>query len=138
MMSRAKRAMYPAVAGVGGGALAGIVDTALPNRPVLAGVAKFITAIIGGTVLKRRTEMAYGFIGGAMGGIGYGIGVKMGGGLVALSKGQALKGIADLAAEDDELAAILADSEDLQDLVDGGDLADGLADDDDVSDLVDE
>ena len=137
LMSRAKKSLTPALAGVGGGALAGFVDTIpfFARSAVLSGLAKFGLAVLGGSMLRRRTEAAYGFVGGAMGGLGYTVGVRMGGGLVALTKGQALKGLADLAADDPELEAVIADADGIGDLVTAGDLADA---DEDMADLVEE
>ncbi len=141
LVGSVKQQIQPAVAGLAGGAVAGFLDSKiLPKKRLLQGVAKLGLSIVGARLMRRRPAAAYAFAGSMMGSIGYGVGLKLGGGMVANTKGEVISGLADLAAEDDGIAALLADSEDLGDLVTAGELADGeddLADeDDDMSDLV--
>jgi hypothetical protein len=141
VMGTAKRAVFPAAAGIGGGVIAGLIDTKVaPKKRVMQGLLKFGAGVLGAIALRKNPWAAGAFIGSTVGTIGYGIGIRMGGGVIADSKGQALLAIADLAAEDPQLEQYIADAGSIADLVEAGELADAGVDiadsDDDVSDLV--
>lgn len=131
--------------GVGAAAM-GFADAKLmSDKPVVSALAKVAVGALGAALLRRRPALAYGWAGGVFGSFGYSMGVKAGGGLVAHSPTAVLKGIADMAAEDPEMAALL---EGLGDVVpdDGSgrgmgdaasDYSNALGDDDEgVGDLV--
>lgn len=140
IVQMAKSAIFPAGAGLAGGFVSGLIDSKIvPKKRLIQSLLKFGAGLAGAFVFRRNAAAAGAFIGSTIGTIGYGIGMKMGGGMVANSKGEALAGIADMAAEDPELANLISNAEDLGDLVTAGELADGeveLADDEDVADLV--
>lgn len=137
-----------------GGALTGVIDSKLlANKPLVSALSKIVLGGVGAAVFRKRPPLAYGWAGGVMGSLGYSLGVKVAGGLVAGNAKQAMKGLADLASEDQEVAALLEGMGDLVDennsmgdgegeaMGDVGDAADdyaqALADsDDDVGDLV--
>jgi hypothetical protein len=109
-MSSLKGALPMAAGGVAGGALAGFIDTKLlTGRPTLSILAKLGLAVIGGMALRRRFPgLANGLVGGAVGSIGYSVGVKMGGGMVAHNAAGAIKGLGDMAGEDQALTNLLS------------------------------
>lgn len=119
----------PSLLGGGvGGAIAGFLDTKfLSDKPMLSVLSKLGIGITGAFVLRKRPALGAGFAGGMMGALGYSAAIKLGGGLVAGHKIAALQGLADMAADDPELAALITDGS-LQGLVEGGDP--GLADPD--------
>ncbi len=125
---------------------AGFMDSKfLGDKPTMSIVAKLSVALVGSAFIGRKHPMAAaGFAGGMIGSIGYQQGVKLGGGMVGLTPSGALKGIADMAANDSEMAATLAG---LGDIVEsnGGQMGDAtdeynaaLADaDEGMEDIVD-
>ncbi len=110
LMSTAKAAVPPMLAGGAAGALAGYVDTKfLANRPTVSVLAKVGLGIIGAMALrKKHAAAAMGFAGGMIGATGYPLGVKFAGGHVALNGMQGLRGLADMAANDPETANLIA------------------------------
>ena len=138
-----------------GGALTGVIDSKfLSTKPLISALSKIALGGVGAAILRRRPPLAFGWAGGVMGSLGYSLGVKVSGGLVAGNAKAAMKGLADLASEDQEVAALLEGMGDLVDddgmsgdsdadgVGDVGDAADdyatALADnDDDMGDLVD-
>lgn len=141
IMKMAKNAIMPSVAGLGGGFISGLIDTKIvPKKRLLQGLLKFAAGLGGAFLLRKHAVAAGAFVGSTIGTIGYGFGVRMGGGNVANSKGEVLAGLADMAAEDPELADLVANSENVGDLVTASEIADGeveIADaDDNVADLV--
>lgn len=139
----AKNAILPSFAGMAGGFVSGLIDTKLlPSKRLFQGLAKFGIGLAGAFVLRKKPMAAAAFIGSTLGTIGYGFGVRMGGGGIVETKGQALTHLADVASEDQQIADLINQSEDLGDLVTAGQIADGeveyASDDDDISDLVEE
>lgn len=125
-MATLKNVAMPMAAGGAGGFVAGFVDAKFTGtKPLISMLTKVGLGVGGAILLKRKPQLALGFAGGVIGSLGYSMGIKMGGGMVAPTPGTALKGIADMASEDPELAAMLSDAEDLEDLVIAGDIADG-------------
>jgi hypothetical protein len=146
LVRTAKAALIPMGLGAAAGGVAGFMDAKfLAARPTVSILLKLALGVAGAAVLgRRRPAWAMGWAGGMMGSTGYYAGVKMAGGLVALSPQAALKGIADMAAEDPEMAAQIAGLAGMGDVVDDnglGDAADeyneALGDDDDMGDVVD-
>lgn len=141
VVAMAKNAIMPSAFGVGAGFLAGFIDTKLlAKKRLFQGLAKFGLSVAGAYALRNKPLAAAAWAGSLMGTIGYGYGVKLGGGQVANTAGEVLAGLADMAAEDDGLASLLSDAGgNIADLVTAGELADGeveIADADDVADLV--
>jgi hypothetical protein len=140
LMRVAKSTLMPMAAGAAGGVAAGIVDARfVGNKPMMSALSKVALGVAGAYALRRKPNMAYAFAGGAMGTLGYSFGLRMSGGFVAPTVGTAIKGLADIAAENPELEAMLGEAEDVADLVAIGDIADGeayLADEDEMADLV--
>jgi hypothetical protein len=145
LMSTAKAAVIPMAAGTAAGALAGYVDAKfLSAKPTLSVLAKVGLGILGALALRRKhASAAMGFAGGMLGATGYTYGVKFGGGHVALNGMQGLKGLADMAAEDPEVANLIAGLGDV--VPDGGqmgdaagDYNDALADEQDMGDVVED
>ena len=133
-----------------GGAACGLVDAKfLSDKPVISALSKVALGAAGAAVLRRRPALAFGWAGGVMGSFGYSMGVKAAGGLVAHSPTGALKGIADMAQDNPEMAALLEGltpddgvgdiTDDMGDVGDGDDYAAALAGSDDgdgVGDIV--
>jgi hypothetical protein len=145
LMSTAKAAVPPMLAGGAAGAIAGYVDTKfLANRPTVSVLAKVGLGIVGAMALRRKhAAAALGFAGGMLGATGYSYGVKFAGGHVALTGMQGLRGLADMAASDPETANLIAGLADVvpdqmgdaaQDY--DAQLADG--EDDQVADIVED
>lgn len=111
IVSTFKRQVPTMVGGFTGGAVAGIVDAKLlAGRSTIVSMLGRVGLAVGGALaLRKRPALASGFVGGVIGSLGYSAGVKLLGGLVATSKGKALQGLADMADEDPELAAVLGD-----------------------------
>jgi hypothetical protein len=139
-----KSSIAPMMLGGLSGLGAGYMDAKLlGDKPTISILAKIGLAILGAGFIGRRHPMAAaGWAGGLVGSTGYKFGAKWGGGMVALSPSSALKGIADMAAENPEMAATIAGLGDVVD-ANGGELGDGsdeyndaLGDDEDMSDLV--
>jgi hypothetical protein len=86
---------------------------------------------LGAVLLRKRPALAYGWAGGVMGSFGYSMGVKAAGGLVAHSATGALKGIADMASDNPEMAALLEGLGDLEPSL--GDADDGTLGDNDYN-----
>lgn len=109
-MGALKGSLPMALGGVGGGMVAGFVDTKLlTGRPTLSILAKLGLAVVGGMVLRRRFPgLSNGLVGGMMGSVGYSVGVKMGGGMVAHNAAGAIKGLGDMAGEDQALTNLLS------------------------------
>jgi hypothetical protein len=110
LMSSFKQALPMAVGGVAGGVAAGFIDTKVfVGRPTLSILAKLGAAVVGGMVLRRRYPgLANGLVGGMMGSVGYAVGVKLGGGMVAHNAAGAIKGLGDMAGEDQNLTNLLS------------------------------
>lgn len=91
-----------------GGAVCGLADAKLmSDKPVLSALSKVALGAAGAALLRKRPALAFGWAGGVMGSFGYSMGVKAAGGLVAHSSAGALKGIADMASDNPEMAALL-------------------------------
>lgn len=110
IVQTAKAIVMPMAAGAGAGALAGFIDAKyLSSKPTTSIAAKLGLAFLGAFALrKKHPQIAMGFAGGMVGATGYSMGVKFGGGHVALNGLQGLKGLADMAAEDPEVADLIA------------------------------
>ncbi len=110
MISTAKAIVLPMGAGAAAGAAAGFLDAKyLSARPTVGILAKLALAFGGAFALrKKHPAIAMGWAGGMVGATGYQFGVKFGGGHVALNGLQGLKGLADMAAEDPEVADLIA------------------------------
>ncbi len=123
----AKGTVMPMGFGLAAGGVAGFADTKfLSGKPIASVLTKLGLAVAGAALLGRRhPTWAMGWAGGMMGSTGYSFGVKMAGGLVATSPQSALKGIADMAAEDPDMAAQIAGLAGLGDVVED---ANGLGD----------
>jgi hypothetical protein len=96
--------------GVGGigGAVCGMADAKfMSDKPVVSALSKLVLGAAGAGLLRKRPALAFGWAGGVVGSFGYSMGVKAMGGLVAHSPATALKGIADMAADNPEMAALL-------------------------------
>jgi hypothetical protein len=131
LVGAAMASILPMGLGGIGGAAAGFVDAKfLSDSPVLSALSKVAAGALGAVVLRRRPALAYGWAGGVLGSFGYSMGVKAAGGLVAHSPSAALKGIADMAGENPEMAALLEGLGDLQPL---GDADDGTLGDSDYN-----
>lgn len=144
IMSTIKSSAMPMVVGGVAGLGAGYMDAKLlGTRPTVSVLAKVGLALIGAAALGgKRPLWAAGWAGGMIGSTGYHAGVRFGGGMVGLSPQGALKGIADMAADDPEMANMIAG---LADVVDNdGALGDDAAADynaileeaDDMADVV--
>jgi hypothetical protein len=150
LLRTVKASAMPMALGGLAGATAGFVDAKfLGDKATISILFKLGAALAGAALIgKRHPLAAAGWSGGLIGATGYYAGVKLGGGLVALNKRAALAGLADMAADDPDLAAQIAglgDDEALGDVVDDGGLGDAaadyeaaLADDETISDVVDE
>jgi hypothetical protein len=129
-------ALVPAMAAIAGGAATGAI-AGLVTSPILGALARTATGILGASLLRGRPAAAWSFFGATVGGFGMQIGAKLGGGLVAFTKGGIFKGLGDMATEDGEMAALLAGAgvEDIGDLIQLGDIAD---DESAMGDLVEQ
>lgn len=109
-MASFKAALPMAAGGVAGGVVAGFIDTKLlTGRPTLSILAKLGLAVVGGMALRRMSPAAAnGLVGGMMGSVGYSVGVKLGGGMVAHNAAGAIKGLGDMAGEDQALTNLLS------------------------------
>jgi hypothetical protein len=106
-----------------GGAVCGLADAKfMSDKPVVSALSKVALGALGAALLRKRPALASGWAGGVMGSFGYSMGVKAAGGLVAHSPTTALKGIADMAQDNPEMAALL----------------EGLTPDDGVGDITDD
>jgi hypothetical protein len=106
-----------------GGAVCGLADAKfMSDKPVISALSKVVLGAAGAALLRKRPALAAGWAGGVMGSFGYSMGVKAAGGLVAHSPTTALKGIADMAQDNPEMAALL----------------EGLTPDDGVGDITDD
>lgn len=135
-----------------GGAIAGFADAKfMSDKPVVSALSKVAAGAVGAALLRKRPALAFGWAGGVIGSFGYSMGVKAAGGLVAHTPTAALKGIADMANSDPEMAALLeglgdmgdvvndvSGADDMGDMGDGGSYEDALGEDlgDDVSEIV--
>lgn len=144
LVRSAMASLLPMGLGGIGGAISGFADAKLmADKPILSAASKVALGAVGAALLRKRPALAFGFAGGVMGSFGYSMGVKAAGGLVATSPTAALKGIADMANDDPEMAALLeglgelAPDNGVGDVEGGDDYVNALADaDDDLSDLV--
>lgn len=144
LIRSAMSSLLPMGLGGLGGAISGFADAKLmADKPIISAVSKVALGAVGAAFLRRRPALAFGFAGGVMGSFGYSMGVKAAGGLVATSPQAALKGIADMANDDPEMAALLEGLGELTpdngvgDVEGAEDYASALADsDDDLADLV--
>ncbi len=143
LVKTAMASLLPMGLGGIGGAISGFADAKfMADKPLISALSKVVLGVGGAALLRKRPALAFGFAGGVMGSFGYSVGVKAAGGLVATSPQSALKGIADMANDDPEMAALL---EGLGELTpdagvgdSGDDYANALADSEesDLSDLV--
>lgn len=102
------RALIPSAAG---GLGAGLLDAKIAGNwpmPLRIG-AKLVAAALGGAVLRRNPISAAAFMGSMIGSAGYEGGVRLGGGVIATSKGQGMKELAAMAAEDEESLGLLTE-----------------------------
>lgn len=97
-----------------GGTITGFVDAKfLGGMPAVARVgSKLVLAAIGGALLRQRPAMASALMGSMIGTAGYEVGVRAGGGAIAVSRVQGIRELAAMAAEDEESLGLL--SEELQ------------------------
>lgn len=144
IMSTVKASAMPMIVGGAAGLGAGFMDAKfLGSRPTVSVLAKVGLALLGAAVLgRKRPQWAAGWAGGMIGSTGYGAGVRLGGGMVGLSPAGALKGIADMAENDDEMASMIAGLGDVVDTETAGELGDDAAADynaalEDMGDVVD-
>jgi hypothetical protein len=108
MMKAAIASLLPMGLGGLGGAVCGFADARfMSDKPVVSALSKVALGALGAAVLRKRPALAYGWAGGVMGSFGYSMGVKASGGIVAHSPTTALKGIADMAQDNPEMAALL-------------------------------
>jgi len=149
-MKAAIGSLLPMGLGGIGGAVCGMADAKfMSDKPVISALSKVALGAAGAALLRKRPALAFGWAGGVMGSFGYSMGVKAAGGLVAHSPTTALKGIADMAQENPEMAALLeglTPDDGIADLTaddgvgDAGDYVEALQGSDDgdgVGDLVD-
>jgi hypothetical protein len=144
VMRTVKSTLGPMFMGGLSGFGAGVLDAKLlGNRPLISILSKLGLAVVGAGVIGRKHPLAAaGWAGGLIGATGYTQGVKLGGGLVGLNNAHTVQGLAELASDDPEMAALLAGLGDVVDegrqLGDAADYEDALAgeDDGDMSDLV--
>ena len=130
LMNAAMGSILPMGLGGIGGAIAGFADAKLmSDMPVMSALSKVATGALGAVLLRRRPALAFGWAGGVMGSFGYSMGVKAAGGLVAHNPTTALKGIADMASDNPEMAALLEGLGDLEPA--------GMGDTDQVGDASD-
>jgi F0F1-type ATP synthase assembly protein I len=139
-----KSTAVPMLTGGLAGLGAGFIDAKyLGSKPTVSIVAKLLLALAGAAALGKKHPMAAaGWAGGLVGSTGYHAGVNFGGGMVGLSPAGALKGIADMAADDPEMAAMIAGLGDVVDSDGMGDAADEYNEqledaEDDMGDVVD-
>jgi len=119
------KALIPAVAGGLGAGLLDAKVTGGMSAPIRVG-AKLAVAAIGGALLRKNPMRAAAFMGAMVGTAAYEAGVRVGGGVIAVSKAQGMHELAALAAEDDENLGLLHES-----LAGFGLLTDMSGDDDD-------
>ena len=135
-----KAQLLPMGAGAAAGFVAGYVDTKfLSDKPLVSVIGKIVMGVAGAYLIaKKNPSAAAGWAGGALGATGYQQGVKFGGGHVALSGLGALQGVADMAADDPEMANLIADLSDEQDGMGdaASDYSQALGDEDNVQDIV--
>ncbi len=124
-----KSSAMPMVIGGVAGLGAGYMDAKLlGSRPTVSVLAKVGLALLGAAALGgKRPLWAAGWAGGMIGSTGYHAGVRFGGGMVGLSPAGALHGIADMAANDQEMANMIAGLADVVDDNGGGALGDDAA-----------
>lgn len=105
-----KAQIAPMAAGGAAGMLAGYVDTKwLSDKPLVSILSKIGLGLAGAFVIaKKSPSAASGWAGGMLSAAGYTQGVKFGGGHVALSGLGALQGVADMAADDPQMANLIA------------------------------
>lgn len=123
-----KTAIPAAIGGLGAGFLDAKVTGDLP-LPLRLG-AKLLAAGVGGAFMRGNPVRAAAFMGSMIGSAGYEAGVRLGGGVVATSKGQGMKELAAMAAEDEESLGLL--TEELHGMGLLTEMGDG---DDDMSDV---
>jgi hypothetical protein len=101
IMAAVKAAAPTGGGGVVGGFMVGFADAKLfGDKPVLSILTKLGVAVAAiGLLGKRAPNFAAGIAGGAIGGLGYSIGVKLGGGMVAHTREQAIQGLGEMADE---------------------------------------
>lgn len=123
------KALIPAAAG---GLAAGLLDarvTGAMSAPLRVG-AKLAVAALGGALLRKNPLRAAAFVGAMVGTAAYEAGVRVGGGVIAVSKAQGMHELAALAAEDDENLGLLH-----EELAGMGLLTDMSGDDDEMGDI---
>lgn len=122
------RALIPSAAGGFG---AGLLDAKIAgNWPMpLRIFTKLLAAGLGGAVLRRNPISAAAFMGSMIGSAGYEGGVRLGGGVIATSKGQGMRELAAMAAEDEESLGLLTEE------LHGMGLLTEMGDDDDMSEI---
>jgi hypothetical protein len=109
LMSAAKDMSKALLPGFVAGGVMGAVDAkflgdkALPIQVV----AKMALAAVAGAVLRKRPTMAYSAMGAILGATGYGFGVRLGGGVVAATKGTGMQQLAQMAQADQHAMGLL-------------------------------
>ena len=91
------------------GAVVGFIDAKVAGRSALISYGTKVALAIVGQAVGHKLPMGIGsaITSAAFASIGYGFGIKMGGGVVAGSKEATAKELAAMAAEDGEMASIL-------------------------------
>lgn len=130
VMKAVKSSAVPMGMGMLGGATVGFIDAKfLAKSPTATIASKFLLGIAGALVLRKKPLLAMGWAGGCLGTFGYTFGIKMGGGIVARDASGALAGIAEMADENPEMAAMLAGMGDVvDDMGDASEYAEALGD----------
>jgi hypothetical protein len=143
VMASIKTTAMPMALGGLAGLGSGFLDAKIfGTKPTLSILSKIGLALLGAGLIGQKHPMAAaGWAGGMIGSTGYHQGVKWGGGMVGLSPSGALAGIADMAADDPEMAQLIAGLGDVVDAEGVGDVEDeyntALADADDMDDVGD-
>lgn len=114
------KAAAPTAGGGGlGGFVVGFADAKfLADKPMVSILFKLGVAVASiGLLGKGSPNFAAGLAGGAIGGLGYSVGVKLGGGMVARNRAEALQGLGAMADEDDGKLADIVEQSGLGDVV---------------------
>lgn len=111
IMESLKESALPSMVGAGAGFGLAVLDTkVLHHKPMFSLISKVGLAMCANVILAGHQRVAHAISAAAMASVGYSMGIKTMGGMVAMDQGAMLQGMAAMAEEDAGFAALLQDA----------------------------
>ena len=111
IMDSLKESALPSLVGAGAGFGLAVLDTkVLHRKPMFSLLAKVGLSLTANIIFANHQKVAHAISAASMASVGYSMGIKTMGGMVAMDQGAMLEGMAAMAEEDSNFAALLQDA----------------------------